>query len=404
MHRYVLVCFFTLLRVGLTQCQEAVIIVPVADLIGQPLVTYNIKPYRDFPLCPRQLHNRYNGCPRLHQSLYNERVKLIKIVGDEGYIDIPQLFYISNNQKQTKYWIYKDNIRTIAELKKKGVDTAIIPTPIAFDAAHKSVHNDNQNIVTLVQPWYDAATQRTFSAGTRFVMHKTLNTSAPYVEVYVLDPNTLRPCTMHIDKKICLFNTKKSASDQRALFIKIAKAWAHMPDCFIPYVWGGSSFTSCSRAEKIEEQKKDKNDACFALADYHASPKTGFDCAGLVSRAAQMAGIPYFYKNTSTLSQELKPITRYKDLQNGDLLWIPGHVMIISDIANARLIEARGYHHGYGKVQEIALSKVFKDIKSFAELFNALHAKKSITRLDKEGNPREEISNYKFLSLTDSLS
>lgn len=392
-----LLCVLLCLPVTRSNTQEAVIIVPVADLIGQPLASYTIRSYADLPLCPRQLHNRYNGCPRLHQALYNERVTLLKIVNNEVYIAITQLFYDANNQKQATYWTDKNNIRTIADLKKTGIDQNTIPPALSFH--NISVTTDNQNSITLSKPWFDRKTGCTFSAGTRFIINKVPTPRSPSIEVHAIDAQTLQPYTMCIDKKHCLFNKTKSKPEQRKLFLKIVREWAHLPGCFIPYVWGGSSFTSCSRAQQIDEKKNNQPDAYFSLCDYNESPKTGFDCAGLVSRAAQTAGIAYFYKNTTTLAHNLTPITTYASLQNGDLLWIPGHVMIISDIENGLLIEARSYHHGYGKVHEIRLDKVFKNIATYADLFKALQEKKPITRIDKDGSAKEEISNYRFLSL-----
>ena len=392
-----LLCTILCLRATAATAQEAVIVVPVADLIGQPLASYKINSYADFPLCPRQLHNRYNGCPRLHQALYNERVTLLKIVNNEACISITQLFYTTNNHKQTTYWTDKNAIRTIDELKKNGIDTTAIPPALSFNTP--DVDTAHKNLITLIKPWFDPTTRRIFSAGTRFIINKEQTSQSPYIEVSAIDDQTLQPYTMRIDKKHCLLNTSKNKRGQRNLFIRIAREWAHLHNCFIPYVWGGSSFTSCSRAHQIEEKKVHEPDAYFALCDYNESPKTGFDCAGLVSRAAQTAGIPYFYKNTTTLAHYLKPITTIDSLQNGDLFWIPGHVMIISDIEKRLLIEARSYHHGYGKVHEIRLDKVFKDTKTYADLFKALQEKKSITRIDKDGNPKEEITKYTFLSL-----
>ncbi len=375
--------------------EEAVIIVPVADLIGQPLSSYELSSYQDFPLCCRQLNNSYNGCPRLHQSLYNEKVTVLETRENEVCISIPQLFYLANHKKQTVYWTRKNNIVTCKELKKRGVDITKIPAPLSF----KSPHTQQKNIVTLTNPWFDSHTNLFFSAGTRFVINK--KSAAMHnnqIEVFVLHPQTLCMETILIDKNICLINPPMEPGEKRKYFIHLLHSWVST-DCFIPYVWGGSSFVSCSHSPVIEEKEINTPKAYFSLADCQDSPKSGFDCAGLVSRAAQIAGIPYFYKNTSTLMQSLKPITQLTALQIGDLLWIPGHVMIVSDIKNNLLIEARSYHHGYGKVQEIALENVFKNIKTYEELFDAWRTKKPIVRIDNNGNSKEELTRYTFLSL-----
>ena len=46
-------------------------------------------------------------------------------------------------------------------------------------------------------------------------------------------------------------------------------------------------------------------------------------------------------------------------LEEGDLIWYNGHVMIVSDIKKNRLLRHAGYESGWGKVHEIALDKVF---------------------------------------------
>ncbi|MGB8367272.1 MAG: hypothetical protein WCD44_02830, partial [Candidatus Babeliales bacterium] len=158
---------------------------------------------------------------------------------------------------------------------------------------------------------------------------------------------------------------------------------------YIPYVWGGFSFTSTKKISSFSL----KNEKIV-------SPKTGFDCAGIIARSAQICNIPYFYKNTTTIKQFLSPITHINNLMPGDIIWIPGHVMVIADLKNNTLIEARGYNHGYGKIHEIPLSEEFKGISTYKELFNIYQNKKTITRLDHKGNEQEKINNLLLLRLT----
>ena len=140
------------------------------------------------------------------------------------------------------------------------------------------------------------------------------------------------------------------------------RQWAKRKEGFIPYVWGGFSFTDTI-----------KTTSCFLLKDETTSPKTGLDCVGIIARVAQIYGIPYFYKNTTTIKQCLTPLARNSKLMTGDIIWVPGHVMIVADLTNHTLIEARGYDHGYGKVQEIPLNEEFKGINTYRDLIDAYH-------------------------------
>src|SRR5205814_4688733 len=110
------------------------------------------------------------------------------------------------------------------------------------------------------------------------------------------------------------------------------------------------------------------------------SPKNGFDCSGVILRAAQIAGIPYFCKNTTTIAQCLTPLKSEQQLREGDLILIKGHVMIVSDITKNLLIEARSYGHGYGKLHEISIDQVFEGIETYKDLCDAYYEKKVVKR------------------------
>lgn len=392
--KYLLITTLFLYLSIIAYSEKGVILVPVADLIGEPLSAHPINLYDHLPLCSQKLNTK-NSCPRLHQSLYNEIVIILKEKGDELLIAIPQLFYITDDkEKKNTYWTQKKNVIPLSTLEKKKIDITKIPSPLSYEHPLQK----KCNIATLIKPWLDKKTKLLFSAGTRFIIDQTTKTPPTHVAVFIIDPKKLLLRTITIDKNACIIDYPKNHHEQRKEFIHILKQWAHQPHCFIPYVWGGSSFTSCSHATTIETEAIVDN-MYFTLTDYQQSPKTGFDCAGLVSRAAQIVGIPYFYKNTKTLAQFLKPLSHYESLQEGDLIWFPGHVMIISDIKNNLLIEARSYHHGYGKIHEISLDKVFKNIKNYVDLINALRSKKSIERIDVDGIIKEKISFFKILSL-----
>ena len=70
---------------------------------------------------------------------------------------------------------------------------------------------------------------------------------------------------------------------------------------------------------------------------------------------------------------------------NGDILWIPGHVMIVSNKDNDELIEAAGYHKDYGEVHMLPLSKVFANITTYQQLKEFFLDEKTINILHKNG-------------------
>jgi hypothetical protein len=129
---------------------------------------------------------------------------------------------------------------------------------------------------------------------------------------------------------------------------------------------------------------------------------TGLDCSCLIARAAQIYGIPYFFKNTTTLFQCMKPIEKGQSLQNGDLMWYMGHVLVVSDVKNNKITESVGYPFGYGKVIEHPLHKVFKDMYSYSDLEKACFNGQPIQRLSSDGHVARTVNKVLFYSMKKS--
>lgn len=366
--------------------RRAVVIVPVADLVGQPLG--HATKYKKIPLCGGK--NRHLTCKRLHQLLFNETVEIVQEHGDEVMITIPHAFYItaSTNLPQTSYWTLKSNLLPLEKLSHKTLEC--IPEPLSYTNAS----SPSPSIITLSFPLYDPTQKVTFSAGTRFI-----GTYQPETDTYlvqIIDPHTLSCRCMRIARTFCIFPTP--VHTKRNQLITLIKSWIQAYQGCIPYVWGGCSFTAPCADNAIREYTT-KHGSYFSLKSKQSTPHTGFDCSGIIVRAAQIVGIPYFCKNTFTIEKTLPHLHKGQKLEIGDLIVIPGHVMIISDLTNNLLIEARSYQHGYGKLHEIPLEKVFKGITSYTQLLHAYFGQEPLQRIDKTGKVRDTFEAFSIIKL-----
>lgn len=180
------------------------------------------------------------------------------------------------------------------------------------------------------------------------------------------------------------------------------RSWSTLQNGFIPYVWGGCSFAKAYTERDINKKtvKVERNKRVTVFKNKKSTNiETGFDCTGMVARAAQMSNIPYFFKNSFTATENLCSIDNYENLKNGDLIYFNGHVAVVSDIKRQLMIEARGHESGFGKVQEIKLSKSFNNIKTYKDLFDFYQKKKPLERLDINGKVVETAGNLKLLRL-----
>ena len=200
--------------------------------------------------------------------------------------------------------------------------------------------------------------------------------------------------------------------EQIQSFLSLLKKFAHQKNCFIPYVWGGSSFTQCINDSFIEIKAENKGEptSFFEYPNFAMNPKPGFDCSSLVCRTAQIVGMPYFFKNTATIAKNLQEI-KDDSIEEGDLiLLLKGgsyiHVMVISSLEDNLFIEAGSYKCGYGKVHECSLKKAFNGINSYKDLLNAAHNNEAVLRLHKNGSivDANHIKLYKMSSLWNNIS
>ena len=388
--------------------QKAMICVPIADLIGQQITTLipndpAEKSYATIAACGGQIKSSI-ACPRLHQLLYNDSVEIIKTTDDEVCIRIANAYYLiaSSSQPQTHYWTLKKNITLLDDLIAHNIAVEHIPEPINFtDTHHRALHHPD--VVTLTEPHYDSTLRITFSAATRFVKAPSQpKRRSSTIEVFAIDYRNMKERTIKIPCNKCIIDDGSKTKDERiADYVALLKKWAHTKKGIIPYVWGGTSFTKPIQSP-FKEVTKTGHNGDYSFYEYEKdtqSPKSGFDCSGVILRAAQICGIPYFCKNTTTIAQCLTPLAEENSLKAGDLILIKGHVMVVSDVAKNLLIEARSYGHGYGRLHEIPLCEVFEGIENYKDLADVYFEKKIVKRKDKLGKVRDTFSSLQLFSM-----
>lgn len=383
---------------SLISAYPALIITPVADLVGAPLqalhATHDIEErYRQLPL------NTIKDCKtpqRLHQLLFNEIVEVLEEHEEQIKVRVPYLFYLSAKQSapQDVYWTLKKYTIPLSQIAAIG---ALKTIPLQHNYQTKTLAPYTRPTAALIEPWHDEKLQTTFSFGTRFALHALHQTT---VEVWRYNYKTRTNERVSLPKSMVLIQTYiPQKQDAINAFVGLLRRCCTNQHGMVAYVLGGCSFTR--RTAQLPFRATKKHEKCthsfYARSDDTAT-KNGFDCSGLITRCAQMAGVPYFYKNTFTAQACLPQIGVTKPAA-GDLIWIPGHIMIISDVEKNLLIEARGYQHGYGRVHEMPLNKVFKDIETFDELHHISATKKPAVRLDHAGQEQDWYSDIKILSL-----
>jgi hypothetical protein len=205
----------------------AVVIVPIADAYGEPPASTQI------PLeCKKAA-----DCPRLMQLLAHEHITIIKEQGNYALITAPHFFYVTQEQPdhhRANCWIKKEHL---CELQEIPNHTDCLPTP----ANAPSTPKNSVAIAILNMPWQDPTTKMFYSVGTRFVIDHAVKKD--YV-VHMLDPLHKQMRLAHIPKKLCItLPANASYKTRQKAYVTLVRAWAHLDKGFIPYVWGGCSFT-----------------------------------------------------------------------------------------------------------------------------------------------------------------
>lgn len=369
----------TLAIKGIDLPYEAVIISPVADVVMYPLSdsSKNYKnglTYEEIPISGTP-----TACPRLYQLLANEKVTVIKELGDEVNVMIPHIICVlKDGSHLASYWMQKKDLIPLSALAN-GAQT--IPESISPENPWPA------GCVTLAKPWIEPLTNTHFSAGTRFL---SLGIELKKYMIAVFDPKQKRYVRALCPIKKCMPQPAHDLKNQRKEMITLLRAWISKRQT-IPYAFGGCSvrtFVSKSSHPRKKEMMlaSGKSESYYEWPSLkNEYPQTGLDCSNLIRLATHMCGIPYVCKNSLAAVSLLRPVTAADPLEEGDIIWIDKHLMVVADLKLNTLIEARGYDAGYGIVQEIPISEEFKDIKTYEQLIECHMHNLDVERLKRDG-------------------
>lgn len=301
------------------------------------------------------------GCPRAHQALFNE-IADCHICQDQNVkVTFSEVIYGYDEQTKTirnTLWAHQSDLIPLSQLSTDVCNC--IPS---------SAYAQTPTIV-LIYPW------NYYSVGTRFIHVRQLDTDTNYA---IMHPNfeTNSAYLDFVPHEDAIEEVAQSQAQARNLFVKLVNDLVTRVENdqgqVIPYVWGGSSFVQPYEDKAFYQedgawQRKGKSD-----------PYSGYDCSEFVMRMAKIAGISFPWKTSTAIERGLKKLSHSDQLENGDVIWVPGHVMIVSNIEKNELIEARSYSVGYGCIHRISLKECFEDINNYAELsyryFNTIPVK-----------------------------
>ena len=368
-----------------TSYQKAVIINPVIDMNN----SYPAPP-KELPIAPG--FNQYN-CQRAHQGLFNELVSIIderhnatdpnKSMVEIAFDDIDY-----KGDGTSTFWTYKKNILPLNEDTNLQIINSI-PNP----------SYGSEPTIVLIWPWNN------FSVGTRFkyISENEIEYGTEFIPGYIIkyyDHKNNLEIIDTIPQIDALQEYKETPDHHRDLFVSIVNQLINRvnieyPGHAIPYVWGGSSFIHTC----LSDHYWNDNNAWHRYKKnsiYH-----GYDCSELIVRMAKIAGIHFPWKTTPAIQAKKRALSETQKLENGDIIWIQGHVMIISDLEKNELIHARGYTSGYGSVHKACLSEVFHNVENYEQLLTMYRTDQPLTLKVKNGDVFKTWDLFKLLKLID---
>lgn len=376
---------------GATKPRAAVCTVPIADLLTQKLSPLH-QQYASLPLSERQPATL---CCRATQLLFNERVTILTQKDEQSFVETSfwhakRPSFQSPSARNNRFWTLTKNLTLWEKLPPQA--QAIIPPGIEQQPSQ-------EEIITLSLPWECKESHTRYSAGTQFLVKKE---EKDHYQIQLYVPTTNKIVESSVSKNLCVLSKPRTDEEKRTLFVSTIQKWAQgIPD-HIPYVLGGASILTTFKNPLFEEKKitiGKNTGTVFTRLECTSVPHAGVDCSGMIRLACKIAGIPLTATNSKSIAQSLTKLPPHAPLQNGDILFWKGHTAIVSNTQKGLLIEARGYEHNYGLLQEIPYYVELKGITTSGKLMEAYIKKKPIQRLDKEGHHREVITDLTILSL-----
>jgi len=334
-------------------------------------------------------------CFRAHQGLYNERATCIAEQGDyiQIFYDISTGFNIvygfdqDTHEPLNTFWVKKEQVLFFDQIQDKEVEKVIPDGEYA-----------GKPTIVLRYPWNN------FSVGTRF-FYNSLHDKEDLYCIQYPDYKKKIVVTTYIPKKYALKEISlMDESQARFRFVKLINqlidsvAELTNDTQVIPYVWGGSSFIWSHQKDESDFYQQD---GVWRRWSENNKQYTGYDCSEFVMRMAQIAGIYFPWKTSWAIREKKRVLTQEDILENGDIIWMPGHVMVVSDLENNELIEARSYGSGFGCVHRIKVSEFFDGIDTYQDLVAAYHAHKKIKYKNKSGIVSGQEYEFQFLKLID---
>ncbi len=394
---YMVVLLFS----GQTACTDetwALVKVPSTDLSLGRLSRSQSSPYAYYNGFPCAPNKGPSSCLRFHQLKFNELVKVRTRLEHEVECEVQHFFYRGHDKKEYKTaWVLKRDLVFLHDLPSKALLSHIPPSYKRND----HVSRYNKNVLTLTAPWADQRSGHTFSAGTRFVRCPSKDTKDSY-SIFVIAGESLKSFVRNVPRSLAVVTYPHNETAAAACFVRLLKSWAHERGGIIPYVFGGCSYNGkiIPRGFSLVSHGSSSGEVSYwQRNNLQPQSLSGFDCSSMILCAAQICGIPYFYKNSFTLCYAMDMLKKDEKLQNGDIIWYWGHVMVVSDVKKNLLIEAVGYDVGYGRVHEICIDKVFKQISTYPELIAAYHKGASLERLHSSGRPLKSVYDLKIFTL-----
>lgn len=356
--------------------RKGVITCPVEDMFT------NYSHHNNLPASPDQY-----GCGRAHQGLFNEECDILEEDKEKHALKIAfKKIKYSIDKNPNIFWVSDKNIIPLDEIKNKEIIQTIPDSEYG-----------KRNTIVITYPWQDSSGTK-YSVGTRF-KHKPELDHDNYYTIEKADFKNNKIIYDRIPHENAIKEIKTNADEHRKLFIKNINQLinrVNQTNMVIAYIYGGSSFI-----HSHESNDYYKENGRWYRNNKQENSYTGYDCSEFIMRMAQIAGIDFPWKTTWAIQANKKALTDNDSLENGDIIWIKGHVMIVNDIEKNELIHARGYTSGYGSIHRVPLSEIFEDVITYDDLLQRYKNKQNLTLKDKQGNNSTIADTFLLLKLID---